>query len=123
MSGVARVTALILPLALGGLGIVDLPPADRGPSETDIVKHRTQTGAVLDLPPLSGQSCGEIRRLLRRIDRSNYRGRALLGPGHADYRVFLYEDALAATLYFDCTLRETRLADPQAVFSAGFGSR
>ncbi|MGF1445702.1 MAG: hypothetical protein ACFBRM_05820 [Pikeienuella sp.] len=85
------------------------------------VHHVTAQGVSLVLPEIDGLGCDELRTVLRRLDMSGYRGAGPLPSEHIDYAVFAYEDALASALYFECTLRETRRADPASAFGRGFG--
>ena len=77
-------------------------------------------GTRIHMPEIAGLSCEEMRATLKRIDQSNYRGVEPLPPGHPDWRIFEYEDRIAASYYFNCILPDHRLDDPAPSFSHGF---
>jgi hypothetical protein len=68
------------------------------------------------MPPLAGLSCSAMRSVLAGLDAAGYRGLVPMAQGHENYSVFLYEDALARQLYFQCTLRESLSAHPNEAF-------
>jgi len=77
-------------------------------------------GDVVNTPEIEPMSCAERRSVLARIDATNYRGLAPLPVGHPDFALFAYEDELAAAIFRDCTLLETRAADTDDLFRFGF---
>lgn len=110
-----------LVLVIAGSGLADVTPPTQDVLSEGPQSHVIASGVTVEMPALGGLSCEEMRAVLARIDMSDYRGRGLLGEDHPDYPVFVYEDQLASALYFDCTLRATRVARDMAVFSGGFG--
>ena len=80
-------------------------------------------GAVVETPAIGGLGCGEMRRVLARVDDLGYREIDPLPEGHPDHALFLYEDRLAARLFRACTLRDTRRAEPRAGLWTGFATR
>lgn len=79
-----------------------------------------QNGAKVAMPAIAALDCDDMRHVLRRLDMTNYRGVGVIAPDHPDFPIFLYEDALASALYYDCTLRESASADPGLSFALGF---
>ena len=118
-----RSTVLGVILVIAGSGLADVTPPSGALIDPPALRHVTAAGVPVEMPGLAGLSCEEMRAVLARLDRSGYRGQGLLDETHPDWRVFVYEDRLAAALYADCTLRATRASRPAEVFSRGFGAR
>ncbi|GMG82223.1 hypothetical protein LNKW23_14360 [Paralimibaculum aggregatum] len=110
-------------LVVAGSGLADVNPPTVDMIDPPARLHVTEAGVRVEMPELAGLSCEEMRAVLWRLDRTGYRGQRVLDPSHPDWRVFVYEDRLAAALYFDCTLRASRESRQVDVFSRGFGAR
>ncbi|MDH3665688.1 MAG: hypothetical protein OEN23_02030 [Paracoccaceae bacterium] len=78
-------------------------------------------GAIIAMPALDDLTCPQMTFVLHRIDLSGYRGPDPLPKGHADYRIFDYEDRLTRRHYYACMMNAQKLEDPSEAFSFGFG--
>ncbi|NIP76705.1 MAG: hypothetical protein GTN90_12275 [Xanthomonadales bacterium] len=79
-------------------------------------------GAIIAMPAIDGLTCPQMAFVLHRIDLSTYRGPDPLPKGHADYRIFDYEDRLTRRYYYACMMNAQKLEDPSEAFSFGFGN-
>lgn len=77
----------------------------------------TSTGHELSLPPIRTLSCEQMKRLLQRIDSTNYRGVNPEPADLADMPLFVYENQLAAAHYQTCSNR--RFPSPQSSGGGG----
>ncbi|MEM9735421.1 MAG: hypothetical protein AAF908_02310 [Pseudomonadota bacterium] len=109
-------TAIALPLlvvsvpALAGELLAGLPAG-----ETPV--RVAANGAQVPMPDIASLDCAGLARTIAAIDASGYRGETEdLPPSHPDHGIFLYENALTATEYFECTLGQSRNADPELAF-------
>lgn len=117
------VLTVTLALSVAGLGLaqaagpgVAVRPAEP-PGEA---VHVLRSGETVSLPEIAGLDCSEMAEVLAALDRTDYRGRAILPPEHPDYPVFVYEDRLASEIYLRCMVRPREAPVPENVFSGGF---
>ncbi|MEO0624424.1 MAG: hypothetical protein AAFU49_03730 [Pseudomonadota bacterium] len=107
-------------MTMAGQAAVAVAPTVEVSLEPVVEQHRIQTGIVVDMPEIAALDCDAIRRVLARLDQSDYRNGGVLEAGHPDHRVFLYEDALASAYYTDCILNQIGGELPSTVFLRGF---
>lgn len=120
MRGQCVFVAVLLSAAGSALGHGEMP-SDRPPAGIAAAAHRTVGGVTVAMPPPDGMSCDGLRAALQSLDRADYRRGRLLDRDHPDYPLFVYEDRVAAMLFFDCTLPEMQREPPPDLFSKGFG--
>lgn len=119
---------LVVTVAMASLAASAQVSRDRGgpaagipaPGLSPIEVLRASNGALIPAPEVETLDCKGIRRVLKAIDDSGYRGTNTLAEGHPDMPIFIYEDKLTVAQFERCSGDDGLPSSPTPAFSGAF---